>query len=305
MASVPGFRLTPGRTDWRERTTLCGLGQSLLPTPLGIGKNSKSDAIRIRWPDGVIQAEVGVAACPVFRIEDYDRKPSSCPVLFTWDGEKYVFITDILGAGSVGESNPDGSARPPRPEESIKIEANQLKPKEGKYIIKLAEPMDEIMPVAPDRRRSPERCHGLSGWRSRPTRSRRRRSAFRSRHFPKSGRSSGTTSRTRSRTRSQAVDGSRNARGSVSRRTIRSRSTSATPAGQRHPVLCADQYAYPETIYGASRAGVEMQFRARTTRGRWQEPGRTSANSARRACRVMTLPAARFQARQTTFRIRH
>ena len=35
------------------------------------------------------------------------------------------------------------STRPPRPEESVKIEAEQLVPRDGKYVLKIAEPMNE------------------------------------------------------------------------------------------------------------------------------------------------------------------
>jgi hypothetical protein len=35
--------------------------------------------------------------------------------------------------------------RPPRPEESVKIEPGQLAPKNGKFVIKVGEPMDEVM----------------------------------------------------------------------------------------------------------------------------------------------------------------
>jgi len=128
-----------------ERTTTsAGLGQSLLPTVLGLGKNLQADALRVRWPDAVIQAELGVNAGP-FRITETNRKGTSCPVLMTWDGEKFAFVTDFLGAGALGESGTDGSVRPPRPEESVKIEANQLRPKNGKYLIKITEPMDEVL----------------------------------------------------------------------------------------------------------------------------------------------------------------
>jgi hypothetical protein len=41
-----------------ERTTLtAGLGQSLLPLHLGIGRAAAADSVRVRWPDGVVQEE--------------------------------------------------------------------------------------------------------------------------------------------------------------------------------------------------------------------------------------------------------
>jgi hypothetical protein len=129
-----------------ENTTLtAGLGQSRLPLEFGIGKTDKAHAIRIAWPDVVPQAEVDVATCATLRVPETDRRPSSCPVLFTWDGTKFRYVTDILGAGSMGELGADGSTRPPRPEESVKIEPDQLAMNNGRYVLKLAEPMDELM----------------------------------------------------------------------------------------------------------------------------------------------------------------
>jgi hypothetical protein len=61
-----------------------------------------------------------------------------------WDGERFAFVTDFLGAGAMGESGADG-VRPPRPEESVKIEPGRLAPKDGHYLVKIAEPMDEVL----------------------------------------------------------------------------------------------------------------------------------------------------------------
>ena len=129
-----------------ELTTLsAGPGQSLLPIDIGIGRRTQTDAVRLRWPDCVVQAELAISAGAVVTIREINRKPTSCPVLMTWDGEKWVYVTDFLGGGALGESGADGSARPPRPEESVKIEAHQLGLKNGKYVLRIAEPMDEVM----------------------------------------------------------------------------------------------------------------------------------------------------------------
>lgn len=130
-----------------ERTTVsAGLGQSMTPVSLGIGKAGQADMVRIRWPDSVNQTELGITGgANVFRIPENERKVDSCPTLLTWDGERFVFVTDILGGGALGEIETDGSVRPPRPEESVKIEHWQMKPRNGRYVLKLGEPMDEVM----------------------------------------------------------------------------------------------------------------------------------------------------------------
>ncbi len=135
----------PVRTLIENTTLSAGLGQSSLPLDFGIGRATVANAVRIAWPDVVPQAEIAVPSCQVQRIAETDRRSSSCPVLFTWDGTKFQYITDFLGAGSVGELGADGSTRPPRPEESVKIEAGQLVPRDGRYTIVIAEPMDEIL----------------------------------------------------------------------------------------------------------------------------------------------------------------
>jgi hypothetical protein len=134
----------PLRTAAENTTLFAGLGQSRLPLHFGLGKLDTVDALRVRWPDSVIQAELNQGGCNVTVVE-LNRKPSSCPILFTWDGERFAYVTDFLGAGSVGESGPDGSVRPPRPEESVKIEPGRLVAKNGKFILKVGEPMDEVM----------------------------------------------------------------------------------------------------------------------------------------------------------------
>jgi hypothetical protein len=129
-----------------EHTTLSGgPGQSLLPLDLGLGKATQADAVRIRWPDGVVQAELGTPACELVTIGETNRKPTSCPVLMTWDGTRWVYVTDFLGGGALGEVGPDGSVRPARPEESVKIEPHQLGLKDGHYVLRIAEPMDEVL----------------------------------------------------------------------------------------------------------------------------------------------------------------
>ena len=130
----------------QENTTLsAGLGLSRQPITLGIGKAATADVVRVRWPDGVPQAELNVPTCEFTRILENNRKGTSCPILHTWDGQRFRYITDFLGGGALGECGPDGSVRPPRPEESVKIEPGQLLAKNGKFTLKISEPMDEVL----------------------------------------------------------------------------------------------------------------------------------------------------------------
>ena len=133
-----------------ENTTLsASLGQPRLPVVLGLGPAARADVVRIRWPDGVPQAELDVAAGKLVRIEETSRKTTSCPVLFAWDGSGYAFVTDLLGAGVTGEMLPDGTARVPRPHESVLVRPAPVPVTEpdGSRVVRLkvAEPFDEVL----------------------------------------------------------------------------------------------------------------------------------------------------------------
>jgi cytochrome c-type biogenesis protein CcmH/NrfG len=130
---------------WAEYTTLsAGLGQSLQPVLLGLGPNAQAEVVRLRWPDLCWQAEFNQPAGALIHLEEVNRKIDSCPLLFAWDGRRFGFVADLLGAGAMGEALPGGGHRPPRPEESLKIEAGQMALKDGHYLLKVAEPGDEV-----------------------------------------------------------------------------------------------------------------------------------------------------------------
>ena len=45
-----------------------------------------ADVVRILWPSGILQSELLSTALPRLPVTEVDRKPSSCPFLFTWNG---------------------------------------------------------------------------------------------------------------------------------------------------------------------------------------------------------------------------
>ncbi len=67
----------------------------------------------------------------------------SCPYLYTWDGEKYVFATDLLWAAPLGMPSPAGGLTPAREWEYLKIPGSILKEKEGLYSLQLTEELYE------------------------------------------------------------------------------------------------------------------------------------------------------------------
>jgi hypothetical protein len=125
-------------------TPTSGLGQSIGPIVLGLGKNPSADLVRFRWPDGTIQCELNQGADVKLHLAEYSRKTGSCPVLFTWNGERFVCLGDFLGGGGMGYLVAPGVYGQPDPDESVAIGSDQLKAENGVFRLVVTEPMDEV-----------------------------------------------------------------------------------------------------------------------------------------------------------------
>ncbi len=120
-----------------------GPGQSMQPVTFGLGGAKDADFVRLTWPDGLRQTELDLEAGRTHRVEETQRQTSSCPVIFAWDGQRYAFVTDCLGVGGIGFAVGFGEYAPPRPWENVLLPEGLLQPLEGRYHIKLGEPMEE------------------------------------------------------------------------------------------------------------------------------------------------------------------
>lgn len=153
-------------TEWAVRTGVSwsvgrrlrsagGPGQSLQPIAVGLGGASRADYLVLEWSDGVAQSEVhgaadagadpiDLSAGNVVTIVETQRQLSSCPIIFTWDGERWVFVSDVLGVGGLGYLVEPGVFAEPRPRERFLFPDGVLAPRDGRFEIRLHEPMEEI-----------------------------------------------------------------------------------------------------------------------------------------------------------------
>lgn len=132
---------------WQRRETAGGSGYlsfSGLPLEFGLGDNKTADLIRVLWPRGIRQSFVKVKADQLFTVTETPVELASCPVIFTWNGSQFTFISDFQGNAVVGYLLEPGLYNPPDPDEYLKIEGSQLQPKDGKYTISFLEPLGEI-----------------------------------------------------------------------------------------------------------------------------------------------------------------
>ena len=92
---------------------------------VGLGKAEGIDLLRILWPTGVLQDEIDLPHTPVIAMKEADRRGSSCPVLFAWNGHKYKLVTDVIGAAVVGHWFTPTRRNMPNPGEWIKVDGEQ------------------------------------------------------------------------------------------------------------------------------------------------------------------------------------
>jgi Tfp pilus assembly protein PilF len=115
----------------------------------GLGKRESVDAVRVLWPAGIVQAETeipkGAAGKSSLSVTELDRKPSSCPFLYTWNGNKFEFITDFMGGGEMGYLEEPGHHNKPDPVEYVRIRSDQLKARDGHYELRVTNELEETL----------------------------------------------------------------------------------------------------------------------------------------------------------------
>ena len=144
----------------------------------GLGQREAADAVRVVWPSGTVQAEtefattatagvfnergsatkdaprsptskdaprVSSAANATLTVTELDRKPSSCPYLYTWNGERFEFITDFMGGGELGYWLAPGVRSAPDADEYVRIRGDQLKARGGLYELRVTNELEEVL----------------------------------------------------------------------------------------------------------------------------------------------------------------
>ncbi len=109
----------------------------------GIGRRARADVVRVLWPSGILQAETDPARAVT--IVELDRKPSSCPFLFTWNGSRFEFATDFMGGGEMGAWVAPGVRNIPDPDEYVRLRADQLAPRNGRFELRVTNELEEAL----------------------------------------------------------------------------------------------------------------------------------------------------------------
>jgi len=114
----------------------------------GLGKYEKADIVRIVWTNGVPQSIIAPKSDQDL-VEEQMLK-GSCPFLYTWNGEKYVFVKDMMWRSAIGMplgimGDKRSYAFPDISKEYLKIPGELLTPRDGKYSIRITEELWEAV----------------------------------------------------------------------------------------------------------------------------------------------------------------
>ncbi len=106
----------------------------------GLGPRAQADVVRILWTNGVPQ-NIFTPRSDQDLIEEQELK-GSCPFLYTWDGEKYVFVKDMMWRSALGMplgimGGETAYAFADASREYLKIPGRIMKEKDGQYDLRI------------------------------------------------------------------------------------------------------------------------------------------------------------------------
>lgn len=110
----------------------------------GLGFRTSVDALSLFWPAGILQSELAIKTGEN-QVDELDRKGTSCPLLYAWNGNEYSFVTDFLGGSAIGYLLAPGTYNYPDTDEYIRVTGNQLKEKDGLLSLRMNNQLEEVI----------------------------------------------------------------------------------------------------------------------------------------------------------------
>ncbi|MDB4749490.1 CRTAC1 family protein [Rubripirellula sp.] len=111
-------------------------------THFGLDGFESASSVRTIFPNGLTQTIRDPKVDSL--VEEEQTLKGSCPYLYAWDGEKYVFQTDCLWAAPLGLQVARGIVAKDRPWEYLKINGDQIRPRGDRYDFRITEELWEV-----------------------------------------------------------------------------------------------------------------------------------------------------------------
>ena len=133
---------------WQKIENMGGQGflsQSPARLHFGLGQLTRVDVVRLLWPNGILQSEKDHNVNNTIEVRELDRKGTSCPILYVWDGNSYRFQSDFLGGSAYGNLLAPNTFNYPDTDEYIKLNRKYTKLKNGDLAITLNNQLEEVI----------------------------------------------------------------------------------------------------------------------------------------------------------------
>ena len=133
----------------RQKTEIYGghgfLSQGPPSAHFGLGALAGAEIVRLLWPGGVLQSELEPRINESVSIQELDRKGTSCPILYVWDGSNYRFQTDFLGGSAYGYLVGPALYNYPDTDEYIKLDRETVALQNGRLAVTLNNQLEEVI----------------------------------------------------------------------------------------------------------------------------------------------------------------
>ena len=114
-----------------------------VPLHFGLGSADSFDTVRVTWPNGLIQNEMPDEPVDEIAVKEAPRLSGSCPMVFTWNGTGFEYISEVLGVAPLGASLARKVYFPVDHDEYVTIRGDQLRARDGFFHIRLTEELRE------------------------------------------------------------------------------------------------------------------------------------------------------------------
>ncbi len=111
-------------------------------THFGLGPNKQAQVMRTLWTNGLPNNLIAPTSNQ--RIYEEQILIGSCPYLYTWDGEKFAFYTDLLWNAPLGLKFAEDVVAPWREWEYLKIDGDRVRSKDGIYPLRVTAELWEV-----------------------------------------------------------------------------------------------------------------------------------------------------------------
>jgi hypothetical protein len=118
-----------------------------LPIEVGLAGHTQVDSVAVRWFDGFINNdEIKLGQCAVVALDELEKPTGSCPYLYSWDGGRFRFVTDLLGASPLGLRLSDTQLIDADPREYVRLgDESSFRPRDGLYEARITEELREVL----------------------------------------------------------------------------------------------------------------------------------------------------------------